>query len=98
MDAPEASIDWLYEALPMKKLVFACVIAINCLFAAAAVAEGTDGDAWPPALPGAKSGTATLTLDAFLQVPEKVAAARADTKAAPFEMAKTAPTVELAYH
>lgn len=53
---------------------------------------------WPPALPGAVNGTATITTDALLEVPAAVEKARSDEGAAPFIMAKTAPTVELAYH
>src|SRR5687767_948080 len=53
---------------------------------------------WPPVLPGAINGTATVHSDAFLQVPEAVEKARSEEGAAPFVMAKTAPTVDLAYH
>jgi hypothetical protein len=53
---------------------------------------------WPPALPGAINGTLTIHDDAFLQVPEAVEKVRNDAGAAPFIVAKTAPTVELAYH
>jgi hypothetical protein len=53
---------------------------------------------WPPLLPGAVKGTATIATDAFLEVPAAVEKARAEEGAAPFVVAKTAPTVELAYH
>lgn len=55
------------------------------------------GEAWPPALPGAKGGTATVSSPALLQVPEAVAAA-AEKAGAKFVVAKTPPTVHLAYH
>src|SRR5262249_12517632 len=52
---------------------------------------------WPPALKGAKAGTVTLKTDRFLDVPESVATA-VKKGAAPFTVAKTAPTVDFAYH
>ncbi len=54
--------------------------------------------AWPPELKGAKDGTVTLTSDLFLQVPDNVAAAAKKDGAAPFTVAKTAPTVDFAFH
>ncbi|HEV7406165.1 MAG TPA: hypothetical protein VGO11_24675 [Chthoniobacteraceae bacterium] len=53
---------------------------------------------WPPVLPGAVKGTVTIATDAFLEVPAAVEKARTEEGAAPFVVAKTAPTVELAYH
>ena len=53
---------------------------------------------WPPALKGAKEGTVTLKSDLFLQVPANVATAAKVEGAAPFTVAKTAPTVDFAYH
>lgn len=53
---------------------------------------------WPPALPGAVHGTATVKTEAFLEVPEAVEKARTAEGAAPFILAKTAPAVDLAYH
>jgi hypothetical protein len=52
---------------------------------------------WPPPLSGAKDGTAMLHSPQFLQVPDSVAAA-AEKAAAKFTLAKTPPTVHLAYH
>ena len=53
---------------------------------------------WPPELKGATSGTVTLQTDLFLQVPESVAAAVKDGTAVEFDVAKTPPTVDLAFH
>lgn len=53
---------------------------------------------WPPALPNAKRGTATIKSDHFLEVPDAVQEARKDPAAAGFVVAATAPTVALAYH
>lgn len=65
---------------------------------AANVAESTAALPWPPRLLGANSGTITITSDRFLEVPPEVAATRADAGLAPFVMAKTAPTIDLAFH
>ncbi len=54
--------------------------------------------AWPPELPGAKHGTATLKTKRFLDVPAAVEATRGAEGVAPFVMAQEPPTVELAYH
>jgi len=53
---------------------------------------------FPPPLPGAKNGVATLKSDLFLEVPANVQAARKDEGTADFIVAKTAPTLTLAYH
>ena len=53
---------------------------------------------WPPRLRGAQNGTVTLRTDAFLQVPEAVREAAAQAGAAPFTVATTAPSVDLALH
>ncbi len=55
-------------------------------------------NSWPPELRGAKNGTVTLRSEKFLNVPESVVAARAKEGAAEFVLAKTAPTVDLAFH
>ena len=54
-------------------------------------------DAWPPALPGAKNGTALISSAELLKVPDAVAAA-AEKAGAKFIVAKTPPVVRLAYH
>ena len=64
----------------------------------AARAASQGADTWPPALRGEVHGTVTLRSDQFLQVPEKVAAAVKDGTAVEFDVAKTPPTVELAFH
>ncbi len=53
---------------------------------------------WPPALPGAVNGTATLTSPSFLVVPQDLAVLAQDPQAAPFEVATHAPTIDIAYH
>jgi hypothetical protein len=53
---------------------------------------------YPPPLPNSKNGVVSLRTDAFLEVPESVAKASKQEGAAPFTVAKTAPTVELTYH
>src|SRR5262245_41997341 len=54
-------------------------------------------ESWPPALPGAKAGTATISSPALLKIPDSVAAA-AEKAGAKFTVAKTSPVVRLAYH
>src|SRR5262245_39609585 len=53
---------------------------------------------WPPALPGANAGTATLRAKQFLEIPANVQEARSKQGAADFVMAKSLSTLELAYH
>jgi sugar lactone lactonase YvrE len=53
---------------------------------------------WPPPLTGAKDGTVTLKSDRFLDVPESVLTGGKKDGAAPFTVAKVAPTVDLAFH
>jgi hypothetical protein len=53
---------------------------------------------WPPPLTGAKNGTVSIQSDRFLTVPDSVAKAAKEKDAAPFVVAKTAPTVDFAYH
>jgi hypothetical protein len=81
----------LPSAFPsVLRLVVSCVLIALPLLARAAD--------WPPPMPGTKNGTATLRTAKFLDVPESVAAARTKEGAAPFTVAKTPPTVEVAYH
>src|SRR5579872_7475291 len=53
---------------------------------------------WPPPLRGNRDGTVTLRSDEFLTVPEAVETARRQEGTAPFTVARTAPTVDLAFH
>lgn len=53
---------------------------------------------WPPPLEGAKNGTVSLRSDRFLEIPANVAKLSKEEGAAPFTVAKVAPTVELALH
>src|SRR5262245_48341935 len=52
---------------------------------------------WPPALRDAQNGTITLRTDRFLETPEAVRTAAAQDGAAPFTVARTAPTVDFAF-
>lgn len=61
-------------------------------------ARGQETPSWPPPLPDARDGTATLRSDAFLTIPEGVQTASRQAGAAPFTVATTPPTLELAYH
>src|SRR4051812_49299214 len=64
---------------------------------AAPAAGAAEGD-WPPPLKGAVNGTVTYTTPAFLDVPAGVTAEAAKEGAAPYVVARAAPTVTLAYH
>ena len=74
-----------------SRLALACLLLLI-----SAPALAADGD-WPPPLPGAKDGTVTLHLPQFLAIPDSVAKA-AEAAGAKFIVAKTPPTVRLAYH
>lgn len=54
--------------------------------------------AWPPELPGNKNGTVTIQLDDFLAIPEAVKSEQGKPEVARFIVAKTPPTVDLAFH
>lgn len=70
---------------------------VLCLALVSSLGAGLSADdSWPPQLRGAKDGVATLRTEAFLKKPQSLEAA--SEGAAPFVMAKTPPTVELAYH
>ncbi len=71
------------------------VVVVLAVLASPLMADDTP---WPPELRGAKNGTVTLRSEQFLKVPDSVVAAREREGAAPFVMAKTPPTVELAFH
>lgn len=60
--------------------------------------DSADVPAWPPPLKGTTNGTVTITSRLFLHIPQEVATAAAKEGAAPFVMAATPPTVDLAYH
>jgi hypothetical protein len=77
----------------------ASIAAIVTLFVGSvAAAAGEEPASWPPELKGAKEGTVTLRTRQFLIVPEQVEALRQQEGTAPFIVAETPPTVELAYH
>ena len=78
--------------------VFALLAGIffaTLLMSGAAVAADS---AWPPPLRGAVKGTVTLRTDEFLLVPAAVAEKQKAGKLVAFDLAKTPPTVELAFH
>ncbi|HUE71904.1 MAG TPA: hypothetical protein VMP01_13545 [Pirellulaceae bacterium] len=81
----------------MRRTVFSASVTL-LLLNAAGKAITQEPTAWPPPLQGEKDGTVTLRSEDFLAVPEKVAAAVKDGSAVAFDVAKTPPTVELAFH
>ncbi len=84
---------------PALKHVIRRAAAVLVLTLATGLARAEEATpTWPPALPGAKNGTVTLKTDLFLQVPQAVEEQRKKDGAAPFIMAKTPPTIDLAYH
>jgi hypothetical protein len=68
------------------------------LLAALASSLLADEQSWPPELRGATKGTVTLKSKQFLKVPDSVVEAREKEGAAAFVLAKSAPTVDLAFH
>ena len=78
-----------FRLIPMACLSLACLLSLS------AVTRSQAADQWPPALPNAKDGTATIRSEMFLQVPKEFG-----TKpgGAEYTMAKTPPTVRLAFH
>lgn len=73
----------------MKRLLRHLATSVGCI----ALIAVADEPSWPP-----RVGTVTLKTDEFLQVPATVAAKMTEGKIVPFEMAKEAPTVDLAFH
>lgn len=82
-----------------KQWLLWAVIAAMCRTGAMLGAGPISTDKWPPPLPTADAnGTATLTTPDFLKVPESVQRVLdTNPKAARLAVAKTPPTVELAY-
>ena len=64
----------------------------------AGYAIAQDPTPWPPALRGVQNGVVTLRSDRLLEVPDSVRQAAMQDGAAPFTVARTAPTVDLAFH
>lgn len=81
----------------MRRSVFSASVML-LLLTVAGRALTQEPTAWPPKLKGETQGTVTLRSEDFLVVPEKVAAAVKDGSAVAFDVAKTPPTVELAFH
>lgn len=67
-------------------------------FTALAADKPADSADWPATLPGEKNGTVTLHTPRLLDIPDSVTTAAAKTGAAPFVVAKSAPTIDLAMH
>jgi hypothetical protein len=74
----------------VSNLLLAVVVAVH--------AQSTALADWPPELKGAPNGTVTLRSELFLRVPPDVETAVADGKAVAFQVARTPPTVDLAFH
>ncbi|MBW3599196.1 MAG: hypothetical protein KY475_18235 [Planctomycetes bacterium] len=70
---------------------------MNCLLFAIAITAPA-ADAWPPELEGAVNGTVSFTDESLFEVPGAVAEEAKQDGAAPFVVAKTPPTVDLAFH
>jgi sugar lactone lactonase YvrE len=80
------------------RLQFALVLVIAGLLATGLYAQlDAPSRPWPPALPGI-DGTVSLTDAGFLKIPDVVTERLTQECAAPFVMARHAPTVELAFH
>lgn len=84
----------------MSRFVLTLLVSLGCLLIAEAAVpaladESTD---WPPALRGAERGFVTVTSPRFLDVPDSVRAAAEKEGAAPFDVARTPPTVRLTFH
>ncbi len=78
------------KQIPISLMTLFVVFACSSL--------GADETRWPPELRGATNGTVSLKSKQFLKVPDSVVAARNKEGAAEFVMAKTIPTVDLAFH
>ncbi|MBI3461527.1 MAG: hypothetical protein HY000_00485 [Planctomycetes bacterium] len=70
---------------------------VLALFLLVSVVVSAEPQSWPPELEGAKNGTVSLRSELFLQVPDAVQASVADGTATPFHVARTPPTVDLAF-
>lgn len=70
-------------------------VLLPCLLAWSAEAQD---QTWPPPLKGAMNGTVTFTSELLLKIPPDVQKIAAEEGVPPFIMAKTAPTIDLAYH
>lgn len=76
----------------------ASVVVLSTVLASIVLGAQPEEGVWPPPLKGAVNGTVTLETGAFLEVPDAVAEAAKKEGAASFIVAKTPPTVELAFH
>lgn len=77
----------------MASLRSIVVVLLAGIFAS----DGADAT-WPLPIRGVIEGVATVDVDEFLRVPASVEARRAEKGIAAFEVARTAPRVELAFH
>lgn len=74
---------------------FVWPLVVCCLMPPIAPASA---ETWPPELSGHREGTVTLKTDEFLKIPPDVLSTRDEVGTAPFVMAKSPPTIDLAYH
>lgn len=85
---------------PLKPIaslnVFALLLSLG--MSAISIAEDTTSLIWPPELPNVVDGKATVETPQLLAIPSEVAATRSDEGVAPFEVAKTAPIVDVFFH
>lgn len=88
-----------FYAARLNLFVLACLLLAGCGHSPLhAQNTPTPAALWPPLLRNAERGVATITDRGFLSVPPEVEQMRGQEGAAPFIVAKTPPTVELAYH
>ncbi len=79
----------------MQRIAIALGLLLS-LIAAPITAE--EPLAWPPKLKGAQHGTVSFSSPHLLEIPEIIRAEMAKEGSAPFDVARTAPRVELALH
>jgi uncharacterized repeat protein (TIGR03803 family) len=79
-----------------RREALACSLGIPLFASLRSVAQ--EETPWPPPLNGAQNGTVTLRSETLLEIPESVRMARTQDGAAPFTVATTPPTVDLAFH
>ncbi|MEQ8790666.1 MAG: hypothetical protein RIC55_30490 [Pirellulaceae bacterium] len=72
------------------------VVATACLLTASV--SSAQSVQWPPSLPGAKEGTVTLSGKRLLQIPASLAEQMEQEGVVKFDVAKTPPKVDFAYH
>jgi sugar lactone lactonase YvrE len=79
----------------LRLLSIFAVVALSALPVSAAWAQEVS---WPPPLPGANNGSVSFTGKSLLRIPDSVAEQVGKEGIAEFEVAKTPPRVDFAYH